>query len=885
MKKLMFFLISLLVLAPGVIHAAYDFGNDTDATAGMCTGNTTSTIDVQGIISYYNIKEKNKAGKLLDRDLLAERGLVVYGTPRSGPSYTLRCHQPELKHLTFRTHRILGYTYDNREFQDPFFPDDYTGRSDYLNNNPVFLEPWKNSAIVNKGKWSPSFPEPKAPNLTSKDLGYLRNVVAGGKGKKSKYICKRTGVTDPGANHIYVQYNEDDNRKDDIPCWSNYEPADVTEPNVLEHFISNYTRPKDYTPGVFDVYVNTWPCIGKMCYKTFFIPPLKKPVEQQDKDVSVDYQIDKKTYKPNEEITMQISMTSDYKGIKVDSRCGKHPGNAECRSGISSDKEVFSYKFVSEGGTVIEKLYSFSNLKPGQTATRSVTKDKVVLPEKGNWTVTVQAPEYKDEVDYSNNRKTFTITVDAVENAKVEVTGGDIFQDGEEVDAVVSVTNNMLNPINGNLEIVFLDETNTIVQTINRSYTAIGPGKTSSYNIADDNIVLGTNTNYVIRATIDRYPGETDYGVPIDSSDNRDTHNISYLPFTPDNLECKDLGVDYTKVVGGPNIGLTKLCLGTVPKYPSTIVERGQGSYFFIDYKLFPMPFPAYEITNLDDKGFRQQLSFKEPTDKLGACEPGTADTECREIDSFLYYPKDHSNVSGLKGPYTAGPHDDFHYMYRGRMMPKTITFDFTITDPNGQIVEDKNKAAKGIGTVVFEVDPDKCYREDMIEVEEKCRNIMLYIPKTVKSSSAKPVKVPEQLHKAWKVPDEEDRFQFLNPGIHTFQLKVSEEQVYYYQFDEGHETQGQKGTMTEIGEGPVSTHQVTYGTGPGGSNEWIIQDDFLNYCGSEEDAFGQTGEWKGTTFDEKDAPDNYCVHRHDQDWHYWTYKWSDPINYGFIEN
>jgi hypothetical protein len=303
------------------------------------------------------------------------------------------------------------------------------------------------------------------------------------------------------------------------------------------------------------------------------------------------------------------------------------------------------------------------------------------------------------------------------------------------------------------------------------------------------------------------------------------------------------------------------MCVGYYPNFPSTKVEGGMGTYFYVKYFFFPLPLPDYTITN--GGTVNQTVSLTEDRTQLG------------NTKTWLYYPTTKNgtnpdgslvNPEGLPGPYMVGPHEFYHYRYRGRMVAERVDFNFQIFDPNNATI------AKG--SIIYEVPTDmnnnslSCLRTDAIDykentiapgrVNEDCREISFFLPN-------------DNIDEWQKAPDNADKINFLNPGKHSFRLSVYEYQKYYYQVDQGDEWQGKAGvpwrgnpstpygTMQD-GVGPVKTRSIFGET-------YISRHDFKNHVEQKTDSYGNDDGL-------------ICYHDHNKDYHYWKYIWSQVQRY-----
>lgn len=528
---------------------------------------------------------------------------------------------------------------------------------------------------------------------------------------------------------------------------------------------------------------------------------------------------------------------------------------------------------IYKGSELLETTsYSYTNLAKGKSKTISVNSDYAFELSGQDYKAVVCIPVYysvvsaKDETA-SDNCHTQTFAVTSVGDVSVTINGNDIY----EIDSDISLRytlNNDFPKTHATVPItvkIINDNTGKVVKTLNITEKNVKTNTTVYGNTEDFTLPSGS---YRADISIPHYPGESNY------KNNSDSFSFLVRPFIPGNVECKVLDSEHVKVLEGDK-AVSKFCIGQTPNYPSTRVEEGQGTMFFVMYRILPTPLPAYEVTNLDESGMYQTYTLKEESDEKGM------------DNTFIHFPTDRNNEKNLKGPYTAGPHEFYHYLYRGRMLPSEVTFDIKVSDPNGKEIP----AASG--EVFYKIDQKKCFDEDQIDIQtdmkntdginalNPCGQIFFYLPKEP---------TDDTVFDMQNLPGTDELLHFANPGVHTFDIKANEKQVYVYQRDDGAEMQGNE---SEDGEpylrSPWKSESLANAKGPVNTNtivndEWIIQDSFENHCYSDNDAFDRVGQWVGTDFNANNNQRNECYHNHGSEWHYWEYNWSKPTIYGDMD-
>lgn len=596
----------------------------------------------------------------------------------------------------------------------------------------------------------------------------------------------------------------------------------------------------------------------------------------------------KTLYKAGEKIQGNVVVRNDFEKLAISAPPVNNQPTVQAKQNVDQTPS-----HVKDNGNKLTV-----RLKKGNSVLQTVTKDYKDIPGGGK---TLKIPfEFDYEVifpgtDYQveacipvyingitnkteskdDNCHIAKFELDASGDIALDLNGKEIYEANTNVKLRYSIDNlypktHTAMPVT--MEVVNLD-TNQIVGTYNwdaakdAEGSQIKAGKNHHANTPNFKLPIG---RYKVTAKIQHYPAETDY------TNNTDVFEITVLPFAPENVECKVLDLEQVTVVEGDK-GVSKFCIGQSPNFPSTSVESGQGTLFFVMYRILPMPIPAYEVTNLDDKGLYQLYKLNEPSTELG------------NENSFIYFPTDTNNKKNLKGPYTAGPHEFYHYLYRGRMLPTDVTFTVNVTDPTGK------KIPEASGEIYYDIDDTKCFNTKQLDIGgntannkadigalDPCRQVYFYLPK---ESTDRMVVGDLQ-----NLPNVKDRLHFKNPGTHSFQIKAVENQVYRYQYDNGSEWQGNvredgkatlrapwKSESTANAKGEVNTHTVT-------NNQWIIQDTYNNHCYSDTDAFDRAGIWNGSNFNNNNSERNLCYHNHSKEFHKWKFNWSNPTTYGVMD-
>lgn len=591
---------------------------------------------------------------------------------------------------------------------------------------------------------------------------------------------------------------------------------------------------------------------------------------------SVKLQIDKTKYSALDIAKGSFVVKNDYQNESIDSPVSNASGHAKLNHADSNWSVQGNQKaniLLYKDGTLLHmSQYNYSDLGAGESKTIPFDTGYAFTEPGKDYKIMACIPVYQSQNTASKENPTdncdsIFFEVDAAGDVSIDLSG----KSNYEADTDIQLRHTIVNKYPKNHTNVPI--TLTILNKETNQPHDFGGGKTSiTYNQND--VPIGATKSgdtpafklpygsYKATVTIPHYPAETNY------DNNTSTFEFTVLPFTPDSVECKIIPGDQVKIITGDK-GVSRFCIGQTPNYPSTEIEKGQGTFFFVMYRILPMPLPPYEVTNLDELGIYQEYKLSEQSNERG-------------IDnSFIFYPNG-PNKNNLAGPYKAGPHSYEHYLYRGRLLPTEVSFDIKVSDPTGKAIPEAS------GTIYYKIDQNKCYSKDNIDMKsnkvgqlmDSCRQVFFYLPREKGDSMT--------IKDLSNLPNQEDRLHFKNPGMHTFQIKANEKQTYFYQKDNGAEWQGNVDKKTgyeylrepwkgDNGQGYVNTNTVVDG-------KWISQENYNNHCYSDNDAFDRFGEWLGTNFKENGNKRNKCYHNSGKDWHFWRFDWSKPQAYGTIE-
>lgn len=704
-------------------------------------------------------------GREINYDVLYRHHVVVYGESHGNSTTQTFCGSK------ITMYRYLGYTESGQEILNPFFRVDIEARPKYFKTNKFYANPWETSSpVYKKAQGYPNFPKPVQKTISTEDLNRAWDSFDGTDANPQGYLVTNNDHT--GKNML------GDN---------------------LRPYASIDILPGKFSFGTFTVY-SQGDCILNVCYSTHLIPPKEDPFVSQN-DALVDLTV-KSTFK-NEKITGTVSIQNKWgeDRLSITSPCDntKKAGFAQCKTTNRGGGIVVTYKGKDGKANeeVFRKVLDFAEIKKGNKKDLALADFNIPFEKGGQYEIHIWIPHYVDlkgidESNYGNNEVTKTITVEMDQNAFVTISGSSSYSMSDILTNTITMTNDTNVPLSGDVQVQILDQNGTVYKTLNsKSYQNIAAKNNFSFNLQEYNILLPMGS-YTIKANIPHYTNlpESDY------DDNEATLQIHIRPFVPENTKCKKITTEYVNILpyGDEEPGITRACIGWAPNFPSTRVEGGQGTYFYFAYKIFPTPMPAYEVTTTDDLGLYQTFQLSEPTTKLGACDFRKDDTECKMYEPFLYYPAKWESrfgsdpaLSDFVGPYTVGPHEFYHYRYRGRLLPKQITFHYDIVD----MENNKSNIPLAFGEIVYDL-PDECFYQDIIDIKEECRTIQFYVPT---DGRANPLKLPDDAQ-AKEIPKE--RIRFYNPGEHTFRVEVDEKQIYLYQSDEGKEWQGKENVYRE---------------------------------------------------------------------------------------
>lgn len=881
-----FFILTFIFVSSSAAYADHD--NATTADSNGCydtpipggASNPDMNRIKNEVLAPNNLPISTSKGTI-NVNYLYKRHMVVYGDPQSVPGNEVD-KTKKLCGLTI--YRYAGYTTDGRVYTESKFRNDAGGSVDHVQKHQIVRFPWNNSAIKNKSNNTTYFPYPTRDSFygsKAERTAHLDRVLDefapptmnGGHGyfrEKHKIWCL------DASDQLYVSTN----------CGTK---GVIFTGKYLYDFAIIQAKPTNFSPGMALFYTYDTTCISNYCYFLQPIAALSDPFDNSAKhDALVDLSLTKTTF-TDEKVKGTILIKNDFapsKPASIASPCDTTnvASKAQCKN--SSRYAVIVVKNKADSSELLRKNFNYAAIAQGKTGTISLDTFNILPTKSGSYEIEVSIPHYKDkdgieETSFLNNsiKKSFNFTVS--QNASISVSGSTNYVSTDILTNKIKVYNNTISPLSGPLTINILKENGSILKTLpNKTFSNIVVNGSYTYDISSDLVTLEPG-NYKIQAKIKHYTSlpETTY------TDNTAEFAIEVKPFVPANTKCQAIESQYIEVTSfnGADSDLTRACIGWAPNYPSTTIEGGQGTYFYVAYKLFPTPLPAYKVTTHDTLGLNQTLELLEPNNKLGACNlKVTNDTECNLYEPFIYYPAkwesrfSTSQYQDFRGPYTAGPHDFHHYTYRGRMMPKSVTFNFSILD-----MKDNANIPLANGSLIYDV-PDECYQTDVIDITEECRLVQFYVPTDGLTAN---LSLPDDKN-ANGIPT--DKIKFFNPGEHRFRIDIEEKQIYLYQKDNGAEWQGKAGInrspwktepATSKPTDPVKTNTVS-GTSP---VTWQIQDSYKNQCYSEEDAFGDTGTWNESTnkFTENNNSANICEHNHSKDFHYWRFDWSAIKKFG----
>lgn len=677
--------------------------------------------------------------------------------------------------------------------------------------------------------------------------------------------------------------------------------------------------------------------------------------------------------------TLTIKLTgSDF--FKLKSKCQALPPkdsrNAKTlycknKTGNRTLTGVTLYKVGSDGKTTALKTYKSQKKNSKFVYSLDTTTGKISFTLKdylastgekmfnfktsGSYAIKAWIPYYVDsdsnpEEKTSNNTATKKFNFDVKGNVALSGTTDKILQSGEELKSVFTVSSTFPTTQSSNINVVIknIDGTSMEINKTGSNKTKLplpfsvtsSKNKIVKINKSAPSIVLPPG-HYKLYAEIPRVSTETDL------TDNKIVLDFEVQMFIPDNTTCDFANTKYITTVVNPTFattaldvskkgnenkaGVARTCIGYTPKYPSTIVEGGQKTYFYVAYKALAFPLPAYYVKNNDKFGINQELTIKEPKDALGSCvdslkapvkteiskfdydqtlsNPSVALSKCNTEDTFYHFPTKYdssfASSTGLKnysdwlGPYRLGAYDYYHNAYRGRLLPQSVTLDVKVLDTEEKVLSKSTQL--GFGSMTFFMD-SHCYNltdaNAGIDIQESCRIIQLYLPGNEKSFTLESKQYFELPTNAapFASPEDDEKLSFRNVGLHAVEINIKEEHVYIYQKDEGSEFQGSVNTKRapRAGEndstavGPVETTNIKKsadGTHYIQTSEIKTStgNGYANHCYSPENASSTLGTWNQTskTFTQDASGTPYgrstCFHDTRGSFYYWMYNWSTP--------
>lgn len=675
----------------------------------------------------------------------------------------------------------------------------------------------------------------------------------------------------------------------------------------LSYYADVRIYPTKLSPGVFNMYYYN-KGQSKYWYSVYYMPPKSLPGEEDCEDCG-------EVEKPKTDIEIinpKFYNTDGYSGFVTAANKDYDYNNdvakstADFQPGETLEKLTFRIKNNGEksfssntkvsveinnkcylGHVVLEKTLKAkkdgnslnSRVSPVITVSKfrdcdvpDQTKKKIKLPSTPTSNSTFKAkitlnPDDKtplNETNKTNNKRTIDLSYS--QNASVKITKTtNTFASGSKFQIPAIVKNSLSFKMNSNGTGGYIksgyatstykikDSTGKVVLSGDYKYGTIEAGTKKKKTITGK-LPAG---NYKIEVNIQRYTTEdTSSGKP-GYTDNQDTFEFSIVEQAPKNVKCKKVKA----VKHFANTGITKICLGYAPNYPSTKTEGGQGTYYYVKYVFLPLPIPGYEVEDLDAKGYNQKLTLTEYQDSDVVANPGEDESNLtnqaklklfyrdfsENKQNFLNYPSHKEQNSGLAGPYTVGPHEYLHFAYRGRLFAESADFTFEVKDP-------KNKTLAS-GKISYTL-PTNCYSNTMLDYKDECRSVFFYLPNEKENSTS--------IEDYQSEPEDRYKVHFRNPGVHSFNFEAKEKQIYRYQVDEGHERQGKKGNKMDTGMSPpydVPKSQTHI------NGVYKPLETLKNRCYLEYDAYGAE---KG----------KYCFHNHNQDFHYWRYKYSTIKTY-----
>lgn len=820
----------------------------------------------------------------LERQYALRDCVAVYGTPADvedtyfgskqtyakNPDYTKNPNEIQPRFYGFYL-EIDGVTV--RPYSNPYYPD--TGGSDkenFLLERNFVSYPWTNSDL-NRQAFSGIYD--LFPPSYQGDVNDVNRLIALRTAIDRWYLLAHPNAATIGN---FINYNSLIKKtfiKGSLP---NPDVASTMVPTASQTDLTYYANfsatPGKWNAGSFVLYHQN--CDGcQFWYTTYFMPPEKNILED---DTFNDLEIvnGSVSFTPAPIQLSETTISSFKLTIKNNGNQDvTGPFTLSYKWDLSSDTQtacttVGSGQTIKAGGTLtvtVDPTKSKANCKTtGAKLTYPVTtaaSENFVFVTNINYDRTNPANETKEDgttPSWDNNVEKTTVTVNGIQNASVLIaTNKTSFDANESLNIKYTVKNDMKSTIVAPCTTTVCQSGKTVHQysiyDLNTGKYVV-QNKTATYSIAmDSSKTLSIadkipSGHYRLTVSIPYYNAETN---PKKWTDNQDTFDFDVKIVPPDNTSCKLISAPGMKIKSGTVKGISKMCIGAVPNFPSTTTEGGQGTYYYVKYSFLPMPLPAYDVYNYDDVGLSQKYVLNEKSNELG------------NTNTFLYYPTSATNSANLTGPYAAGPHDFYHYLYRGRMFAKDVTFKFSVQGPKTsegtyKAISRTKDGTAAIGEIHYTV-PTECYDPNTLDYRsgdtyEYCRDVTFFLPNG-----------QTDLSNMYQLPTTDKRIYFKNTGVYAFAFEANENQFYRYQKDNGTEVQGDAtGTIpTEKGYAPYEMARSEWASG----NTYTIRDDFKNYCYTEEDAFNNIA------FD-----GSQCFHHHGEKFHYWKFDWSLPSTY-----
>lgn len=307
----------------------------------------------------------------------------------------------------------------------------------------------------------------------------------------------------------------------------------------------------------------------------------------------------------------------------------------------------------------------------------------------------------------------------------------------------------------------------------------------------------------------------------------------------PSNTKCR--AIDFTSDTHrtfvntvGIHDTFYDLCIGSYPKFPSTSVEDGIEPFYYAKYRLFPDPMPIYEIlpdnTTSDGfviEGINDTYILHEGLEGKHVQRVALNDGQRNIYDRLFYaYPFNAAHAdyeptpkSTINGPYQIGYNEYYHNTYRARMMATGVEFDFKVLEPREGVTTEghEDKTLLFAGKIYYEI-PEECFRTDVLDYKDECREIEFYFPKTRANNPTPMTYAGLDRENAWDgiVVNEEnidnkstnviptDRLPYNNPGEHILIFTATEYSQLRIQKDLGTEFQTIGNKANVQGDKPI---------------------------------------------------------------------------------